>query len=343
MYLCDREIRDILPQLSIETADPDHSFSDQEQIQPCSIDIRLSDVFWVPVSRRTVIDLRRSSLLEISPRRHWKRIVLKPHECRTIKPGEILLGRTYEKFTIPPDYAGKLEGRSSFARMGLAIHSTGDFINPGWRGHMPLQLINFGPHPIKLFPFVPICQLILIKLSNRPDRIYGEGSLQSKYMDDDGGPSYWWRDKRIKKMQSALGKFDIATAVQNDILNTIGIQEPEILERFEIYIDNLPRASLDSADAALSSFAHLEDRKRTIDKMLRWSQGVPFALLGSLSIRLLLEPVYYWYFYLIWLLTILSAILAARIFTIEESEYLGEKELRNTSKELQEKNIKLLE
>lgn len=344
MYLSDNDIQIILPQLNIETNNIDHPFSELEQIQPCSIDIRLSNVFWLPVSRKTTIDLRRSSLVEISPRRHWKRITLQPHECITIKPGETLFGKTYEKFSIPANCAGKLEGRSSFARMGLDI-TVGDFINPGWRGHMPLQLVNHGPYSIKIFPYLPICQLILVRLTNTPNRIYGDPSLQSKYMDDDGGPSYWWRDKRVKKLQTLLGKYDIATSVQNEILTTIGIQEPEILERFENYVDNLSRLNTDSAINILHSFANLEDRKRTTDKLFRWLQALPLTLLGGLSIRLLLDPMYFWYYYLIWFLTITSASLAARIFTIPEGEYLGEKELRKATLELKESegNLQLKE
>lgn len=122
----------------------------------------------------------------------------------------MLLGRTYDSFTIPPTLAGKLEGRSSFARMGLATHCSADFINPGYRGKMPLQLVNFGRTTIRLVPFVPICQLIFIQVSSHPERLYGERELSSKYMDDDGGPSYWWRDKRVKELQAALREHDLA-------------------------------------------------------------------------------------------------------------------------------------
>jgi deoxycytidine triphosphate deaminase len=316
-----------LPQLEIETADPAHPFNEQVQIQPCSIDIRLSDVFWLPQTRKSTIDLRRSNFLEISPRRHWKKVILKSHECRIIKPGQMLLGRTYEKFSMPNDCAGKLEGRSSFARMGLSIHATGDFINPGWRGHMPIQLINHGPHSIKVFPFIPICQLIFVKISSLPDRKYGDPNLQSKYMDDDGGPSYWWRDKRIQNLHSTLGKFEIGSLVQEQLINVISIQEPQILERFESYLDKLPLANLDSSNEILSLFAKSEDRSKKFQKVIRWSQGLPFALLGGLSIRLLLDPTYHWYYYLIWVLTLVSVLLTARILTTEEDEYLGEKEL----------------
>lgn len=328
MYLIDKEIREVLPQLNLEADNPDYPISAEEQIQPCSIDLRLSNVFWLPTSKRAVIDLRRSKLAEVSPRRHWRRVVLKPHESHTIRPGDILLGRTYEKFTMPHTYAGKLEGRSSFSRMGLAIHCTGDFINPGWRGHMPLQLVNLGPHPIKIFPYIPMCQLMLIKLSESPEHLYGAGELQSKYMDDDGGPSYWWRDKRINKLHERLNQRDVALAIQQEILETIGVQEPEVLERFERYVDSRPLGAVESAEVLLDRFAQSEETKRTIDKIWRWAHAVPLALTGSLSIKLLLDQTYGWPHYTVWAITALSLLVAARAVMLKEGEYLGEKELR---------------
>lgn len=334
MYLIDKEILAVLDQLHVETDNPDFPFSRGEQVQPCSIDLRLSNVFWLPTGKRTAIDLRRSKLAEVSPRRHWRRVVLKPHESHTIRPGDILLGRTYEKFLMPHMYAGKLEGRSSFSRMGLAVHCTGDFINPGWHGHMPLQLVNRGPHSIKVFPYLPICQLMLIRLSDRPEKLYGAEELQSKYMDDDGGPSYWWRDKRVKHLHERLNQRDVTLGMQQTILKTIGTQEPGVLERFERYIDTRALNALDNVEVLLDSFAHSEDRRRVLDKIWRWAHAVPLAFTAGLSAKLLIEQPYGRKHYITWIITFLALILAARVFTINEGDYLGEKELRklrNTS------------
>jgi deoxycytidine triphosphate deaminase len=328
MYLIDKEIYEVLPDLNVETENPAYPFSAEQQVQPCSIDLRLSNVFWQAVSKSSIIDLRRSKLAEVSPRRHWRRVVLKPHESHTIRPGQIMLGRTYEKFSMPNQYAGKIEGRSSFSRMGLGVHCTGDFINPGWRGHMPLQLVNKGPYPIKVFPFLPLCQLMLIKLSDVPEHLYGTDRLQSKYMDDDGGPSYWWRDNRIKQLHQALNQQDITLAVQQEILQTIGVQEPEVLERFEAYVDKRPVAALESAEALLDRFAQTEERKRILDRIFKWAHAVPLALTGSLSIKLILEPPFALKHYIVWSITLLSLAVAARALTIKDLDYFGEKELR---------------
>jgi deoxycytidine triphosphate deaminase len=83
MYLCDRDLRELLPTIRFETQNPEHPFKPDDQIQPCSIDLRLDNVFWRQRSR-AAIDLRRSKLLELSPRRHWKKIILEPGESITI-------------------------------------------------------------------------------------------------------------------------------------------------------------------------------------------------------------------------------------------------------------------
>ena len=214
MYLTDTEIRARLLELSFVCDNPQYPFVPDDQIQPCSVDLRLSNVFWEP-SRRSTIDLRKSHLLELAPRRYWRKRVLKFGDHITLRPGRLLLARVYEMFAIPNDCAGRIEGRSSFARLGLSVHCTGDFLNPGYRGHMPLQLINFSPNPIRIFPYLPICQLMLIPLSSSPEKTYGAAELQSKYMDDDGGPSYWWRDKRIQNLHKLLAQRSVEDRIQH--------------------------------------------------------------------------------------------------------------------------------
>jgi len=326
MYLIDRDIRGLLEQMDICTDNEEFPFLPDEQIQPCSVDLRLSNVFWVP-TRRATIDLRKSRLLELSPRRYWKRVVLRSGECITLKPGKLLLGRIHEKFTIPVECAGKIEGRSSFARMGLMIHCTGDFINPGYRGHMPLQLVNLGSNAIKIFPYLPICQMKLVRLSGKPERLYGERELQSKYMDDDGGPSYWWRDKRMKKLQEKLGEVDIAIAIQDDILETIGVQEPELIERFERLVGEMPGADLENAEALLDSFAKSEDRRRFRVRLAKAVLSALFPFFLSISLGCLVEqpigPIHIAF----WIATVIALPISWCAFRFELGECLGEKEL----------------
>jgi deoxycytidine triphosphate deaminase len=268
VYLADGDIRALLAEIQFETDDPTHPFDPDDQIQPCSVDVRLDGTFWRQRSRKT-IDLRRAKLLELSPRRYWSKIVLRRGDTITLRPGEMILGRTYETFSIPPTCAGKIEGRSSFGRMALSVHCTADFINPGWRGRMPLELVNVGRHTLQLFPLLPIGQVMFIRLSSRPQRLYGELSLFSKYMNDDGGPSYWWRDKRIQQLHVALAEHDATERVQREILDFIGPREPELIERFEKMIRRLRREDLTNSSDLLDRFARREDRLRLLTQVGR--------------------------------------------------------------------------
>ena len=329
MYLSDTNIKEKLSELKIECSNPEEQFNTEEQIQPCSIDLKLDRVFWKPRKAGT-IDLRKSKLFELSPRRYWKKIILSKGECITLQPGKLLLGRIYEKFTIPQDCAGKIEGRSSFARMGLGIHISGDFINPGYRGHMPLQLVNYGSNPIKIFPYVPICQLMLVRLSTKPQRVYGERELQSKYMDDDGGPSYWWRDKQIKKLQKKFTENDMALRVQEEILGEIGIREPEIIERFKKFVSKLKKDDLENVNTVLELFVKSEKKSEKKEKILRGLGYSIFPIFTSGSIgSIFIEPISIIH-YVIWGLTIVSLPFFIYSITGETKEYLGEKDIKTS-------------
>jgi deoxycytidine triphosphate deaminase len=310
MYLSDREIKARLEVIDFRAEGPDHPFRADDQIQPCSVDLRLDRLFWRQ-SRRGSIDLRRSRLLELSPRRHWSRIELAPGESIALRPGEMLLGRTYESFTMPKALAGKLEGRSSFARMGLAVHCSADFVNPGYRGKMPLQLINFGRTTIRLFPFVPICQLMFVPLSSEPERVYGARELSSKYMEDDGGPSYWWRDKRVKELQTTLGEHDVNEAAQERILELITPSDPELIERLESLVRRSRHDELSNADELLERFAQKENRALLCARV---TQGALVSLapvliatsLGSLFSQPFGLNEYGWLHYILWTMSIVS-------------------------------------
>lgn len=264
--------------------------------QPASLDLRLSQTFWKPQKRFT-LDLRRARLLEIQPRRYYRRTQLSFGETITLRPRELLLGRTLEEFTVPNGYAADLIGRSSFARLGLQVTASGGFINPGWRGRMPLQLLNLGPNPIRLVPGLPICQIRFVRLTDVAERPYGHPELQSKYMDDDGGPSYWWRDKRIKKLHERLSEKLVEQRIQNEVERIIGGREPEVMERLETLVGGLRVHDLQSADALLERFAEGEDSRRT---RRRWAINLSRAsftvgVTASLWVANKLPPVHWWH------------------------------------------------
>lgn len=332
-YLSDRDIKKFLPEIKFDTGDSDRPFS-EDQIQPCSVDLRLDRVFWKQ-RRGGALDLRSAQLMEVEPRRHWQKMILKAGDGITIKPGQMVLGRTFESFSIPPGHAGKLEGRSSFARMGLSIHCSGDFINPGYRGRMPLQLVNHGASSVIVFPYISICQLIFIKLTSPSERLYGHPPLESKYVDDDGGPSYWWRDKRIRKLQQSLGARAVNERIQREMLEFIGPCEAELIDRFERLISGSPAADLTNAQEMLDRFATSEDRAR------RWAvawrgilQWTGPALLTT-SIGLLPFAPYEKWHYTIWALAALALLgtVGWFFFAPPLCQYLGTSELAQRRRE----------
>jgi dCTP deaminase-like len=190
--------------------------------------------------------------------------------------------------------------------MGLSIHCTGGFINPGWRGHMPLTLVNHSPLKLRIPAHLPICQLTLIPLPEKPSRIYGEDTLRNKYMDDDGGPSYWWRDQVVERLLDGLGQPDLAYRLQERLLERIGVPSDEVLARMEQLVSSRPAGSYGNADDLLEDFVRLEDRKRMKDSILRWSGKSMFPILASATIGSFFVHPFTALHIVIWVLTALA-------------------------------------
>jgi deoxycytidine triphosphate deaminase len=306
---------------------PDACFA--AQIQSASIDLRLSRVFWRPL-RHFTIDLRRPKLLEIEPRRYYRKTVLKDGESIVLRPNSLLLGRTMEEFKVPNGYAGELTGRSSFARMGLMVNATGGFINPGWKGHMPLQLVNLGPNSIRLVPGIPLCQLRIVRLTGDAQRPYGHHSLNSLYLNDDGGPSYWWRDKRIQALHAKLSELSVELRIQQDLNAAIGHREPEVVERLEKAIDHLHLSELQDAATILEAFAKREERRRTIRRWaINLSRGLFPVSIGA-SLWLVNKPPFQWWHYGLWVAAAAAILLSLYAFRTEVGDHFGRAELAKT-------------
>jgi len=119
-----------------------------------------------------------------------------------LHPGEFVLASTYEVITLPDDIAGRLEGKSSLGRLGLLTHSTAGFIDPGFSGHITLELSNVANLPVKLFPGMKIGQLCLIRLSSPAQHPYGSAIYGSRYQGQRGPtPSKSWLNFYQSKIQ----------------------------------------------------------------------------------------------------------------------------------------------
>jgi len=146
-------------------------------IQPASVDLHLDKKLLVfkPERHPAYIDVRRS--LD-----HLNEVVeLDEDNAFFLNPGEFVLVSTLESITLPDDVVGRLEGKSSLGRIGLLIHSTAGYVDPGWQGHLTIELSNIAKLPITLYYKMKIGQISFLRLTSPVDRLYGAAELGSKY------------------------------------------------------------------------------------------------------------------------------------------------------------------
>ena len=154
---------------------------DEAMVQPSSIDVRLDRWFRVFANHRyTHIDpaLQQDDLTEL--------VEVADDEAFLLHPGEFVLGSTLEHITLGDDLASRLEGKSSLGRLGLLTHSTAGFIDPGFSGHVTLELSNVANLPIKLYPGMKIGQICVLPLSSPSEHPYGSSVYGSRYQDQRG-------------------------------------------------------------------------------------------------------------------------------------------------------------
>jgi dCTP deaminase len=176
VLLSDRDIRS-----EIQTGRVAVEPFDEAMIQPSSVDVRLDKFFRVFENHKySVIDP------SIEQAELTREVIAEDDEAFILHPGEFVLASTYEVITLPDDIAGRLEGKSSLGRLGLLTHSTAGFIDPGFSGHITLELSNVANLPVKLYPGMKIGQLCLIKLSSPAEHPYGSAIYASRYQGQRG-------------------------------------------------------------------------------------------------------------------------------------------------------------
>jgi len=163
---------------------------DEALIQPSSVDVRVDRFFRVfRNARYPYIDVK-------SPMDDLTELVeVEADEAFILHPGEFVLGSTLERVTLPDDLVARLEGKSSLGRLGLLIHSTAGFVDPGWDGHVTLELSNVANLPITLYAHMKIGQISFVQLSEAAEAPYGSSGLGSKYQGQRGPtPSRYWKN-----------------------------------------------------------------------------------------------------------------------------------------------------
>ena len=186
MVLSDRTIREEIEKGRI-VIDP----FDPSSIQPASVDVHLDKKLLVFRTWRNpfYIDVKQdtSDLTEV--------VEIPPDKPFYLHPGEFVLASTVESITLPDDIVARLEGKSSLGRLGLLIHSTAGYVDPGWSGHLTLELSNVAKLPITIYYGMKIGQISFLHLTSPADKPYGSPGLGSKYQGDRGPtPSRYFQD-----------------------------------------------------------------------------------------------------------------------------------------------------
>jgi dCTP deaminase len=176
MLLSDRDISDQIKNNRV-VLDP----FDAGMIQPSSVDVRLDRYF-------RVFENHRYPHIDPAEEQPELTRLVEPaaDEPFILHPGEFVLASTYEAVTLPDDIAARLEGKSSLGRLGLLTHSTAGFIDPGFTGHVTLELSNVATLPIKLWPGMKIGQLCFFQLSSPSEHPYGSAKHGSRYQGQRG-------------------------------------------------------------------------------------------------------------------------------------------------------------
>ncbi|WP_103504216.1 MULTISPECIES: dCTP deaminase [Streptomyces] len=176
MLLSDKDIRTQIDagRVRIDPFEP-------TMVQPSSIDVRLDRYF-------RVFENHRYPHIDPSVEQPDLTRMIEPEgdEPFILHPGEFVLASSYEVITLPEDIASRLEGKSSLGRLGLLTHSTAGFIDPGFSGHVTLELSNVATLPIKLWPGMKIGQLCMFRLTSPAEHPYGSGAGGSRYQGQRG-------------------------------------------------------------------------------------------------------------------------------------------------------------
>ena len=176
MLLSDRDIR-----AQIDAGRVQFDPWDPAMLQPSSVDIRLDKYFRLFDNHKYPVIDPAADQPELT-----RLVEVDPTEGFVLHPGEFVLGSIFETVTLPDDVAARVEGKSSLGRLGLLTHATAGFVDPGFSGHVTLELSNVATLPIKLWPGMKVGQLCFFKVSSPVENPYGSAKYGSHYQGQRG-------------------------------------------------------------------------------------------------------------------------------------------------------------
>jgi dCTP deaminase len=151
----------------------------EKQIQPSSVDLRIGNEFKTfKIIRKPFIDPKDST--DISS--YMGSVYIPDEESFIIHPNEFALATTYETVKVPNDLVARVEGRSSMGRLGITMHVTAGYIDPGFEGKITLEISNIGKMPVALYPSQRVCQIVFETMTSPSEKPYGHTDRDSKYM-----------------------------------------------------------------------------------------------------------------------------------------------------------------
>lgn len=211
-----------------------------KQLNPCSIDLQIAQSGYL-ITKKKIVDPQSIELISRA-NTLWKKVkVYKSKRQNTtffkIRPGETILTHTKEKLKIPYDCAGKIEIKSTYARLSLSI-SSGDFCNPGYEGYFPFEITNKGNHTIILHQCETMAQLMLIQMNGPIFVNYKEkATYRNDQGYDDGTPYSFWRERSINQLRNERGTQEIVN-VYYGILNSINSDNTKDINAFRQRLNN---------------------------------------------------------------------------------------------------------
>jgi len=177
MILSDRDIKKYIKEGKIKIQ-PKPILA--KQLGPASLDIRLGNAFRVfNHTRKPYIDPKDHQTFKGLT----KLVKIRNNQSFVFQPGQFILAATLEEISLPNDIGARIEGRSSWGRLGIIVHSTAGYIDPGFKGCLTLEMSNIGMLPVLLYPGMRICQLAFENLTS-PAEIPYPKKKDSKYFGD---------------------------------------------------------------------------------------------------------------------------------------------------------------
>jgi dCTP deaminase len=180
--LSDKDIRELIDNENAVEVEEGPEVDLDLQLGPSSLDLRLGYEFGV-LKTRKVKAIDTQSMKDYSEIKESRKAT--PEEGMVVHPGEFLLGTTLETLKVPSNLVARIEGRSSYARLGLIPHAAAGFVDPGFEGQITLEIQNLGNVPITIYPEDRICQVVFETMTSEAENPYGE-KTDSKYMGQEG-------------------------------------------------------------------------------------------------------------------------------------------------------------